>query len=124
MLAFAVGLPWVFGVAVAYVVSDYALRVPFTWYVIGRSGHVALFGHLENCVPAIVGLLAAAIALMLVELRVGSPSLIEFFGLASTSYIVSWAVLALFPSKRLLFIEAFNVGRRRLASLAQRVKPC
>ncbi|WP_099509282.1 lipopolysaccharide biosynthesis protein [Microvirga ossetica] len=111
--SFAVGLPWgPLGVAVSYVVSDYALRLPFTWYMTGRAGYVGVGDISRIVIPHACGLLVSAsvLALIKVSLHVSSP--IELGGVLIVTYAINSAVLMLFRSKRLLMIQALKVAYR------------
>jgi PST family polysaccharide transporter len=111
--SFAVGLPWgPLGVAISYVVSDYTLRLPFIWYMTGRSGYVGIGDISRIVIPHACGLLvsASALALIKVSLHVSSP--IELGGVLIVTYAINSAVLMLFRSKRLLMIQALKVAYR------------
>jgi PST family polysaccharide transporter len=113
--SFAIGLPWgPLGVAVAYVVSDYALRLPFTWHMAGRSGHVGVFDIYRIALPHMGGILMSACALMLGKTYLKAPLLVELGGALVAAYAINFAVLMLFRPKRLLIIKALKVAHRSI----------
>jgi PST family polysaccharide transporter len=119
--SFAVGLPWgPLGVAVAYVCSDYVLRMPFTWFMTGRAGHVNLAEICRITGPHATGLCMSALALVLLRPYVGEPSLVELVGLALVSYAVSLATLLAFRSKRVLLWLVLAMAKRRLKAWRRR----
>ncbi len=104
--AFLVGLHWgALGVAIAYTVSDYALRFPFSWLYVGRVGPVRTPMLLATLAPHIVAS-GGALATLCVFQRSTDPSgltgLVIGTLTAYSSYVV---VLLLFKGKRKLLID-------------------
>jgi PST family polysaccharide transporter len=111
--SFAVGLPWgPLGVAISYVVTDYALRLPFTWYMTGRVGYVGLADIYRTVIPHACGLLVSASALVLIKVFLQTPSPVRLGGILAATYMINSAVLILFRSKRLLIVQALTVVYR------------
>jgi len=111
--SFAVGLPWgPLGVAISYVVTDYALRLPFTWYMTGRVGYVGLVDICRTVIPHACGLLVSASALVLIKVSLQAPSPVVLGGILAATYMINSAVLILFRSKRLLIVQALKVVYR------------
>jgi PST family polysaccharide transporter len=119
--SFIVGLPWgPLGVAIAYVCSDYVLRLPFTWYMTGRTGHITFAEICRIAGPHAAGLCVSALCLVLLLPQVGQPSLPELGVLALISYAASVATLLAFRSKRVLLGAAVAMVRRRLGASRHR----
>jgi PST family polysaccharide transporter len=113
IVSFAVGLPWgPLGVAISYVITDYALRLPFTWYMAGRVGYVGAIDIYRTVLPHVCGLLVSASALVLIKVFLQAPSPIVLTGILAVTYMINSAVLLLFRSKRLLIAQALKVVRR------------
>jgi PST family polysaccharide transporter len=111
--SFAVGLPWgPLGVAISYVVSDYALRLPFSWYMTGRAGYVGARDIYRLVTPHACGLLVSASALVLIKAYMEAPSPVELGGVLVVSYAINSAVLMLFKPKRLLMVQVLKVACR------------
>ncbi|WP_201833363.1 lipopolysaccharide biosynthesis protein [Microvirga zambiensis] len=111
--SFAVGLPWgPLGVAISYVVSDYVLRLPFTWYMTGRAGFIRVGDIYRIVGPHACSLLVSAAALAPIKAALHTPSPVELCGALLLTYAVNTAVLMLFKSKRRLIIDALKVARQ------------
>ncbi|MXQ13583.1 oligosaccharide flippase family protein [Microvirga makkahensis] len=111
--SFAVGLPWgPLGVAVSYVISDYALRLPFIWYMTGRAGYVGVGDIYRTVGPHACGLLMSASALVLIKASLHAPSLIELGGILAVTYAINSAILIMFRSKRRLILQVLKVACR------------
>ena len=114
--AFLIGLPWgAVGVAAAYCISDYVLRLPVSWLWVGRSGPVRTRPLLRVAFPHVLGSLAAAAALLLLRAHLtltGIPCLIVA---TLTGYAAYTAVVMLFPEKRVLIAGALDLARSKLA---------
>jgi len=111
--SFAVGVHWgAYGVAIAYVVSDYLLRLPFSWLFVGRSGPVRTGPLLRQSAPHALATIVAAAGCVLLR-RVGGLSEVPMLtALLLIAYILYVVVLALFPSKRALLHEGLSHGWR------------
>ena len=115
IISFAVGLPWgPLGVAIAYVVSDYVLRLPFVWYMAGRSGYVSVGDIYRTVLPHVSSLLVSGCALALVKSYLHAPSIIELGGALVVSYAISFAVLMLYRPKRLLIRKTAMMAYRNM----------
>lgn len=104
--AFVVGLPYgATGVAMAYALSDLALKLPLAWFLVGRSGPVSLDDLLRLAAPHLVALAVTGAALMgaaqLVD-RAGFPTLA---GVTVCAYGLSVATLLAFGEKRRLLAK-------------------
>ena len=63
--AFLIGLHWgPVGVAAAYAISDYLVRVPFAWLYVGRKGPVRTGVLLKTLWPHLLGAVASIVALL------------------------------------------------------------
>jgi PST family polysaccharide transporter len=113
--SFAVGLPWrPLGVAISYVLSDYALRLPFTWYMTGRAGYIGVGDIYRIVIPHACGLLVSASALVLIKVSLHASLPVELGGVLIVTYAINSAVLMLFRSKRLVMIQALKVACRSM----------
>lgn len=110
IISFAVGLPWgPLGVAIAYVVSDYAFRLPFLWYMAGKAGYVSVGDIYRTVLPHAIGLLVGGCALALGRTYLHAPSITELGAALVITYAISFAVLMLFRSKRVLIIKTLTM---------------
>lgn len=100
--SFVAGLPWgPVGVAAAYALSDYALRLPVTWASVGRSGPVGARDLYALAAPHALATAAAAALLLAVKPMLGDrPDVLLCAALAALSYAAYLAFLMLFPEKR------------------------
>jgi len=123
--AFLIGLPaGPVGVAAAYAISDYALRVPLACFIVGRVGPVRT-RPLFACVgPHFLACLVCALGLFALSF-VGWPTGLWALVLAVVlAYVLYGATLAMFASKRAfawMLQERFNrlmAARRKRVSLA------
>jgi PST family polysaccharide transporter len=118
--AFLIGLHWgAVGVAAAYTISDYALRFPFSWLYVGRTGPVRTAPLLNTLWPHLLGA-GAAIAALLVYQRLVNPS--GFLGLglgALLAYACCLPMLMLSRGKRDLLGKGVGHLVRRLASFQE-----
>jgi PST family polysaccharide transporter len=111
--SFAIGLPWgPLGVAISYVITDYVLRLPFTWYMTGRAGYVRVVDIYRTVIPHVCGLLVSASALALIKVFLQAPSPVVLGGILAVTYMINSAILILFRSKRLLIVQALKVVYR------------
>jgi PST family polysaccharide transporter len=106
LLSFAIGLPWgPIGVAAAYAISDYIVRVPVVWFIAGRRGPV---GTHELYILAAPHFLAAAIsgaALLWLSYMIRSPSVVLFVMLIIFSYATYILVIMLFTNTRSIILR-------------------
>lgn len=106
VLAFLVGLKWgPVGVAAAYTITEYLLRLPFIWASAGKRGPVSVNALYMIALPHVVATLAAASMLGAVRVMAGPTTLIECTSAAITSYLVYSIVLLLFPTKRRIILQ-------------------
>jgi len=98
--AFLVGLPaGPVGVAAAYAITDYVLRVPASWWAVGRTGPVRS-SDLFRCIgPHVIASLASAGAAWLVHAVTPGDPLWALAAGGAGAYLVYGGVLLLFPSK-------------------------
>ena len=120
--SFIVGLPWgPLGVAIAYTVSDYLIRVPLVWISTGRRGPVSLHDLLAIALPHLVATLAAALGLMLLGNALRSPHMIDYAALLLASYLTYCAVIACFPAKRKILQANLRMAIELVASRRRKV---
>jgi PST family polysaccharide transporter len=101
--SFVAGLPWgATGVAVAYTITDYLVRLPATWWSAGRRGPVSGRHLVTTTFPHVVATIASALVLLGLSLVVPTRGPSTCLGLALTSYAIYGLVLLAFPSKRLV----------------------
>lgn len=117
ILSFVVGLQWgAVGVAAAYTISEYAVRMPVLYWVMGRLGPVTAWDYVHVQVPL---LLAAGMTWGLTH-----EGLIDRFGLSGVpliaatvtcSYALALGVSLLNPQGRRTLREVFGLVRKLLA---------
>jgi PST family polysaccharide transporter len=101
--SFIVGLPWgAVGVAIAYAVSDYVVRLPATWWSTGRRGPIRTRDLVVTALPHAVATVATAVVLVAIAIATPSPSALVCLGLALLGYTVYGLVMLAFPPKRLV----------------------
>jgi len=99
--SFVAGLPWgPVGVAAAYAISDYLIRLPVIWMSAGREGPVTTRNLYAMAAPHALATVAAAAVLLALKPGLGMPNVFMCGLLAATSYTVYLAFLMLFPEKR------------------------
>ena len=115
--SFVAGLPWgPVGVAAAYTISDYIVRLPVIWTSAGRSGPVTARDLYAMAAPHALSTAAAAVGLLAIKPFVDMPNALMCGCLALMSYAVYLAFLMLFPEKRgYLFRNAEFIRTRFLA---------
>jgi PST family polysaccharide transporter len=118
---FAIGLRWgAVGVAAAYAVVEY-VKLPFSFWWVGRRGEVGQGGLYRVAWPHWVGVAASTAALL--STRTADPFGWMDAALATAlSYAAYAVVLMIFPAKRRLAAEAiallFAIRRRAPAAVA------
>ena len=101
--SFVIGLPWgATGVAMAYTIADYLVRIPVTWRSAGRQGPVSTRNLVVTALPHAVATVASALALIGLGFAVPSRGASVCLGLGLASYAVYGLVLLAFPPKRLV----------------------
>jgi PST family polysaccharide transporter len=114
--AFVAGLPWgPVGVAAAYTISDYLIRLPVIWAAAGRVGPVETRDLYSMALPHALSTAVAALALLALKPAIGRADILTCGLLACLSFIVYLAVLMLFPEKRAYFFLNAEFIRARLA---------
>ena len=104
--AFVAGLPWgPLGVAAAYAVSEYLLRVPVTFVLAGRRGPVTTRELRATAAPHVVATLVAGLVLFALAQVIPPPGTLACLLLAVLSYGVYCLVLIIFPEKRRILIQ-------------------
>jgi PST family polysaccharide transporter len=102
---FVAGLPWgPVGVAAAYAISDYAIRVPLIWISTGRRGPVTVNDLVAIGFPHLVAAALAGLALVVLGSALQSPSLIQYAGLLPLSYLIYGAAICCFAPKRKILL--------------------
>jgi len=101
--AFIVGLPYgALGVAAAYVITDYVLRLPVAWWIATRNGPVSLADLLRAALPHVLAAAVTGAALLGVARLMPAPGVVELALLTVAAYAVYLGLLLLFPGKRAL----------------------
>ena len=96
------------GVAVAYTVADYALKLPAQWWYVCRNGPVGLLAVVKTLLPHLVACFATIIFLVILRHELGSPGLLMLAILCGSSYAIYILVLLLSSEKRQLFGAALR----------------
>ena len=121
LCAFFAGIPWgVQGVVIAYVVSDYLVRLPFTWWVVSRRGHVNIPFLLGLTLPHAFACLASGLCLWALGAAVGGNGIIHLAGYGVASCTVYVAALTLFPAKRAMILRNIAYVRGEAGTLLSR----
>lgn len=114
--AFISGLPWgPVGVAAAYTISDYLVRLPVIWTAVGRSGPVSTRDLWTMAIPHAVSTAAAAVVLLAVKPLIDRPDMWICGSLVALSFAIYFACLMLFPEKRAYLSVNVEFIRARLA---------
>jgi PST family polysaccharide transporter len=101
VLSFIVGLPFgPVGVAAALAISDWLVRLPFIWAIVGRTGPVSLRDLLRIAVPHGVAVAACTVFLVAIFVNAGELGFLRLVAVGFAAYAVYLAVLVCFPSKR------------------------
>jgi PST family polysaccharide transporter len=107
VLSFLVGLPYgPVGVAGAYAISDYLIRVPVIWWVVGRVGPIKSRELLGCVAPHILACLMCGAVMEGLAIILKSPNLFVLALCSLPAYGAYLAGLAFFRSKRSLLIQA------------------
>jgi O-antigen/teichoic acid export membrane protein len=122
MASFIVGLHWgAVGVAAAYAITEYILRLPVLYAVVGRAGPITARDMAEMQFP----LLAAAALTWLITQYALRPAGVQGLLLIAASVIIAYALsvalLALLPGGRRTLhdsLKLFHKGRRFLIPAA------
>jgi PST family polysaccharide transporter len=100
--SFFAGLPWgPLGVAAAYVISDYLIRLPATLWATGRRGPISVHDLVATTLPHAIASAASGALLLTIARGWPSPSPIACAVLILASYIIYGLVIFAFPAKRL-----------------------
>ena len=119
--AFAIGIRWgPVGLAAAYAASE-ALRTPFVWWYVGRSGPVGWRDTAGTLGPILVGAAAAYLAIAeLSSLLAAIHPVLRLAAALACSYATVALVMAAFPAGRAILLD---VTRMPLRILADRFRP-
>lgn len=116
VLSFAVGLKWgAVGVAAAYAISGYALRLPVLAVMIGRTGPVSALDFLM-----VQGLLIVAAAVTwlgygyLPAALTAQSNIVAAITAAALSYAVALAFMVAVPQSRRALVEAWKTIARNI----------
>lgn len=121
LASFVVGLPaGPVGVAAAYAIADYVVRVPFTLWITGRSGPITTLDLLSAFGPHALAVLSAAIFLFALRAFNALPGFVEMLAFGAVSYAVYFPVLLCFNSKRRLGLAACSAAARRWRDRSRR----
>jgi polysaccharide transporter, PST family len=101
VISFVVGLPWgPLGVAIAYALSDYVIRLPMVLWWACRRGPIGLRELVFGVLPHAAATCTTLITLMGIAIAFPTPSPVASIGLVVASYVVYGIVIAIFPEKR------------------------
>jgi PST family polysaccharide transporter len=117
--AFVIGLRYgAVGVAAAYMISDYLLRLPVIWWYVTRNGPVSLSDLLRAAAPHAVAIAITGVVLLLVARIEPQPGFLGLALLAAAAYAIYGSVLVAFPDKRamacIVWDKALALRRKRL----------
>lgn len=119
VLSFVIGLQWgPVGVAAAYAITDYIVRLPVIWANAGSKGPVSTRDLYTMAMPHALATLCAAGALLAVKPIISSPNALACGALLGVGYAVYLAFVLLFPEKRAYllhnveFVRAYFAKRR------------
>src|SRR5262249_49168574 len=84
----------------AYTFSEYLIRIPVTWIVVGRKGPIRTRDLITTAFPHGIATLGTAVALLPASTFVIAPGLIGCAALAFSSYSIYLLILIAFPLKR------------------------
>jgi O-antigen/teichoic acid export membrane protein len=120
VIAFVVGLPWgAVGVAAAYTISDFLVRTPVLYYVIGRMGPVTAGDLLRLQVPPLIAALGtyAIVRWLISDLAhlSGAPRIAAALVI---SYSLTLALIALRKEGRIALREGGSLARSMLLGRA------
>lgn len=117
--AFVAGMPWgPVGVAAAYALSDYLVRLPVIWASAGREGPVSARDLYVMAGPHALATLTAAALLLALKSHVDAGNILTCAALGVVSYAVYLAVLMLFAEKRAYLFRNAEFLRARLVRQA------
>ena len=115
VLSFVAGLPWgAIGVAIAYTITEYLVRLPVIWAVTGRKGPVSVLDLFATAYPHALATLITASILWSLSYLIEAPRLLGCIELGIASYSIYLLIVIVFPLKRqILFQYAASAMRRR-----------
>lgn len=123
VLSFLVGVRWgLAGVAAAYVIADSLVRMPFTWWSVGRSGPVGTRLIVRIAVPhalACSACVAGLVGIAMPHAGNGVPSLVAASAMSVAVYV---AVLCAFADKRAVFARNARFIWTRRAGMASALR--
>jgi PST family polysaccharide transporter len=118
--SFAIGLPWgAVGVAAAYTISDYIVRLPATLWSAGRRGPVTAGNLVAAMLPHAVATAVAGAVLLAIALARPAPNLAAQIGIGVLSYFVYGLVILAFPAKRVSLMNNYLVFVGMLPSVGR-----
>jgi polysaccharide transporter, PST family len=114
--SFIAGMPWgPVGVAAAYAISDYVVRLPVIWGCAGNRGPVTVRDLYAMAAPHALSTAVAAAVLFALEPFVETPNALICACLVAVSYTAYVAFLMLFPEKRAYLFQNAEFIRARFA---------
>jgi PST family polysaccharide transporter len=117
--SFLAGLPWgPMGVAIAYTVTDYALRLPLSFWSAARRGPVSLRDLSRIALPHTAATCASA-AMLVAAATISPFGANTFLALLPLSYAVYGCVLMGFPAKQLAMRESLRSCSGAAAGLGE-----
>lgn len=121
-VALLVGLPYgVFGVALAYAISEY-VRTPLLWLYVGRKGPVKAGDIMVAALPFVLGAHISVAALWALKSYLAVNPIIALLVASVFSYAIVAGIAILFASGRGTLSELSEAGRKLVASVFRRVK--
>lgn len=114
VLSFLVGLRGgPLGVAMAYTIADYTLKLPVQWWYICRKGPVRLPNVIKTLLPHVAASLVTVACLLILRGKLAKPGLPMLVVLAGCSYLTYTVALLFSSNKR----QTLSAALRRLRPL-------
>lgn len=112
--SFVVGLHWgAVGLAAAYAISGYVLRIPLVIWALHRIGPIKAWEL--SSILVVLGVAAGlswALVPMLRAIAVPNPALFTFSGAVVVNYLLAGLCVFVFPPSRTELLKAFAIARR------------
>jgi PST family polysaccharide transporter len=109
VISFALGLRWgAIGVAIAYMTSDYLIRLPTTIWWTCRTGPIQMSQLIFCALPHVVACCFSVGALLTIARYMPAVSFVRCIELGLFGYLTYGAVIIAFPEKRLSLRSTFN----------------
>src|SRR5262249_26261940 len=106
VLSFVAGLPWgAVGVAAAYTITEYVVRVPVIWAYTGRKGPISTSDLFATAVPHGLATLVTWAVLWQMSSVSGNSNVFAYIGLALSGYLIYVVVILSFAAKRQMLLR-------------------